>query len=336
MEFLADYDYDLPEELIAQAPLEERSASRLLVLQRDTGQLQDRMFCDCIEFLRPGDLLVLNDTRVTGRRLFGRRDTGGSVEALILARVGERRYRALTKPAKSLALGRRIDFENALQAIVVEELADGERVLEFVDADADERITRYGKIPLPPYIKCDLRDEDRYQTVFAVNGGSAAAPTAALHFTREVFSALRLKGVDIATITLDVGIDTFRPVQETTLEHHKMHGERCTISNETAEKVHNCHSRIIAVGTTTVRTLESLAIGKRRLQPKTAETKIFIKPGYKFQIVDGMFTNFHLPRTTMLMMVSAMVGRETLMHAYEHAIAQRYRFLSFGDSMLII
>jgi S-adenosylmethionine:tRNA ribosyltransferase-isomerase len=334
---LSSYDYDLPEELIAQTPLEVRSSSRLLSLDRGSGAVEHLQFEDVLGILRAGDLLVMNDTRVTARRLMGTKPTGGEVEALLLRDLGAGVFEALVKPARRLQVGARVLFSDGLSAVVEGVTESGGRVLRFdPDPDLALKLERSGKVPLPPYITAELDDPERYQTVIARAGGSAAAPTAGLHFTRELLSGFAALGVEMAMVTLDVGIDTFRPVQAEQLEDHQMHGERCEVSEEVAAKVAACEGQIVAVGTTTVRTLESRAVGDRRLEPGTHETKIFIRPGYRFQIVDGMFTNFHLPRTTMLMMLAAMVGREPLMRAYEEAVRQKYRFLSFGDSMLIL
>lgn len=330
MDWLSDYDYHLPDSAIAQEPLADRSASKLLWLHKGTGGIEHRAFTDVPDILRSGDLLVLNDTRVTARRLFGEKNTGGKVEALLLRELGDLRWEALVKPGKRLKAGARIKFES-VSCEVESELGDGQRILRF-DRDPQE----VGQTPLPPYILKALTDPERYQTVYAQTGGSAAAPTAGLHFTPALLSTLRAKGIEIAHVTLDVGLDTFRPVQAENLDDHVMHGERCTVPEETARAVHECKGRIIAVGTTAVRTLESHALGKRQLRTGEDTTRIFIRPGYEFQIVDGMFTNFHMPRTTMLMMLSAITPREGILRAYAEALAEGYRFLSFGDSMLIL
>ena len=333
---LSDFDYELPPELIAQGPLADRSASRLLVLDRRTGELSHRFFRDSLDLLEPGDLLVMNDTRVTALRLFGYKPTGGEVEALLLKPVGPRRYEALMRPGKRLKIGARIEFDG-LTATVVAELPEGRREIQFeAVAGLEERIREKGSVPLPPYIAGTIEDPERYQTVFARTGGSAAAPTAGLHFTSEMLGALQRKGVETATVTLDVGIDTFRPVQSEDLDGHKMHGERCEVPEETAQKIEKCKGRVIAVGTTSVRTLESLSLAKRRVATGSTVSTLFIRPGYEFKTVDGMFTNFHMPRTSMMIMLAAMVDHRFLMSAYRVAIQQNYRFLSFGDAMLVL
>jgi S-adenosylmethionine:tRNA ribosyltransferase-isomerase len=334
----SDFDYLLPEELIAQEPLEDRSASRLLHLNRATGEVSHRHFLNCVDLLQPGDLLVFNNTRVSALRLMGRRPTGGQVEALLFGPSGPAgRYRALCRPAKKLKLGSRVAFEGGLEATVAEEEEEGFRILYFgPDPSVPEALNAVGQSPLPPYIHRPLADRDRYQTVYSSQPGSAAAPTAGLHFTHAILESLKAKGVKTAEVTLDVGLDTFRPMTAERASDHVMHGERCQVTPEVVEAVENCQGRIIAVGTTSVRTLETFAIGGRKLRPGEEVSRIFISPGYEFKIVDGMFTNFHLPRTTMMLMISALAGREPVMEAYEEAVGLRYRFLSFGDSMLIL
>ena len=338
MDRLSDYDYVLPESSIAQAPLEDRSASKLLWLNRQTGKTSHHLFNEIPKILRPGDLLVLNETRVTAVRLFGSRASGGKVEVLLLRELLPGEYLALARPAKRLLVGTTVEFGGKLRAAVSEVRAEGQRVLRFEPVDnLDELLTNRGEIPLPPYIHTQLDDPNRYQTVYSASGGSAAAPTAGLHFTIELLEELRNLGVGTATISLDVGIDTFRPVAAEDLAQHVMHGEHYRISEKTADAVAGCEGRIVAVGTTTVRALESAAEGKkRRIRAGSGESKLFIRPGFQFRVVDGMFTNFHLPRTTMLMMISALVGKEAVFSAYETALSQDYRFLSFGDSMLIL
>jgi S-adenosylmethionine:tRNA ribosyltransferase-isomerase len=330
---LSDFDYELPEELIAQSPLEDRAASRLLCLDRESGQVQDRHFREVPEILQPGDLLIWNDTRVTARRLYGKKPTGTAVEALLLNRTPAGTYRAMLKPGKRLKTGATIEFENGLKAEVVRELEEPLKELALSRPIEPEEV---GEVPLPPYIMARITDPERYQTVYADRGGSAAAPTAGLHFTPELIKQLRAQGVRIEHVTLDVSLDTVRPVFAENLDDHKMHGELCRMPESTAEAIESCQGRIIAVGTTTARTLESFAVGKRRVKPGEQSTSIFIRPGYQWQILDGMFTNFHMPRTTMLMMISALASRATIMEAYRYAVSQHYRFLSFGDSMLIL
>jgi S-adenosylmethionine:tRNA ribosyltransferase-isomerase len=323
--------------LIAQTPLDDRAASRLLVLRRETGAIEHRVFREAPILLSPGDLLVLNDTRVSGVRLEGRRRSGGVVETLLLERLATGRYRALVRPAKRLRIGEQILFDHLPDAVVVLEEEEGIRVLDFAESTGlDEKLDEFGSVPLPPYIHERLTDRERYQTVYGESMGSAAAPTAGLHFTPEILDSMTQRGVGIAKVTLHVGIDTFRPVQVDDVDEHRMHGERCIVPSATAQMIENCEGRIIAVGTTTVRTLETMAVGPREVAAGESMSRLFIKPGYSFRVVDGMFTNFHLPRTTMLLMISAMAGRERVFAAYEDAKREKYRFLSFGDSMLII
>ena len=336
MDRLSDYDYLLPESLIAQTPLDDRSASRLLHLPLDGGPVRHRLFTDVPEILREGDLLVLNDTRVSALRLRGRKPTGAEVEALLLSEPTSGTFVALMRPGKRLRTGARVLFDD-LQATIEAELPDGMRRLRFDPHPMlATRLHEIGTVPLPPYIHAALLDAERYQTVIAHVPGSAAAPTAALHFTPELLGALQARGVEIATVTLSVGLDTFRPVEKEDLAGHVMHGEVCEVSQETADAVGRCRGRIVAVGTTSVRTLETFAVGPRRLATGRRDSKLFIRPGFEWRIVDGMFTNFHLPKTTMLMMLSARVGRERLFAAYAEAVEERYRFLSFGDSMLLL
>lgn len=332
----SDYDYDLPESAIAQRPLEDRSDSRLLWLHLDGSPITHHRFRDVPELLHSGDLLVVNDTRVTALRLVGRKATGARVEALLLEPREPGRYVALMKPGKRLPPGTQIEFGDSLRAEVGVDLGEGRKLLLFAtDLSLDDRLQRAGATPLPPYIHETLADPERYQTVYAASPGSAAAPTAGLHFTPEVLAALKSAGVQLARVTLDVSMDTFRPVQHEDLDLHPMHGERCTLPEETAEAVRTCRGRIIAVGTTAVRTLETFATDSG-IRSGTQTSKLFIRPGYRFRLVQGMFTNFHMPRTTMLMMISALAGRERVFEAYAEALRSGYRFLSFGDSMLIL
>jgi len=332
---LSDYDFDLPERLIAQTPLADRAASRLLHLDRASGLVRHRQFREVVEILEPGDVLVLNDTRVDALRIVGSKpETGGQIEALLLHRREPDEYEALVKPGKRARPGTRVDFGGLLGEIG-EDLGDGIRVVRF-PTGSRSTLERIGETPLPPYIHERLSDAERYQTAYAQHSGSAAAPTAGLHFTPEILDALRAKGVRVEFVTLHVGIDTFRPVSVENLEDHEMHGEVCTVPSQTADAIAAATGRIIAVGTTTVRTLESFASDGRKVETGTKTTKAFIRPGYRFRVVDGMFTNFHLPRTTMLAMISAMAGREAIFRAYAEAVREEYRFLSFGDSMLIL
>lgn len=335
---LEDFDYHLPERLIAQEPLEDRAASRLLHLARGTGEVQHRNFREVPDLLREGDVLVMNDTRVTALRLMGHKPTGAEVEALLLEDAPEPyAFIALMRPGKRLQPGSQVEFAEGLVATVLEDLGDGKKKIRFEPIpDFHVRLQQFGKVPLPPYIGKDLDAPERYQTVYAATGGSSAAPTAGLHFTHEILQTLEARGVRLAKVTLDVGIDTFRPVMVENIADHKMHGERCRVSEETAETVNSAAGRVIAVGTTSVRTLETHAVGPRRVAPGETISHLFITPGYEWKIVHGMFTNFHLPKTTMMMMISALVSKEQLMEAYAQAVEREYRFLSFGDSMLIL
>lgn len=331
MSRLSDFDFELPEERIAQTPLEDRASSKLLHLHPD-GSIEHRVFREVVDLLHDGDLLVMNDTRVTARRVFGNRPTGGRVELLLLHYSPVRGdWLAMAKPGRKLKPGSIVELDGGGTAEIVAEAQEG---MKHVRVDAD--LSTVGEVPLPPYIHEKLTDPERYQTVYARVPGSAAAPTAGLHFTPEIFAALASKGVKTATVSLSVSVDTFRPIQVDDLDEHVMHGETCEISPETATIVNKAKGRIIAVGTTTVRTLESFAIGPRKVEVGSKSTSIFIRPGYQFQIIDGMFTNFHMPRTTMLLMLAALVGKENLMRAYSEALERDYRFLSFGDSMLIL
>lgn len=334
-----DFDYRLPEELIAQIPL-PRGQSRLLVLHRDTGQIELRRFLDLPEYLKPGDVLVLNDTRVTARRLMAVRESGQPVELLLLRPRGETEWEALVRPGRQLRPGACLRFTlrdgTEGSAAVLATTPEGGRVLCFQSREMRDRLAHEGVVPLPPYIHTTLEDEERYQTVYARPGGSAAAPTAGLHFTPEMLDSLRAEGIRIVSLTLHVGVDTFRPVRSEVVEAHVMHGEWFDLSSETAEAIHTAAGRVIAVGTTVVRALESAAVGPRHVVPGTRETRLFITPGYRFQVVEGMLTNFHLPKSTLLMLVCAFAGRERVLDAYHTAIEARFRFYSFGDAMLIV
>ncbi len=328
---LADFDYVLPSDAIAQDPAEPRDSARMMVV--DGEVLTHHTFCDLPELLNAGDLLVLNNTKVTALRLFGNRDTGGSVEALLLRPNGDETFEALLKPAKRLRVGSEIMFDEGLRATVVAEAEGGIRSIRFAPTEnLSQRLDEIGKTPLPPYITNTSAPASRYQTIYASTPGSSAAPTAGLHFTDDVVERLKNKGVGIAYVTLDVGIDTFRPIQD---DNHKMRGERYLIPAETAAKVSNAQRRVIGVGTTSVRALETASIGPRMLRVGEGCSSLFIKPGYEFLTANAMITNFHMPRTTMLCMVAAMCGKERLMNAYRKALDAKYRFLSFGDSMLV-
>lgn len=335
-----DFYYDLPEELIAQTPLEKRDASRLLCLNRGTGQWEHKHFYDIIDYLNPGDCLVMNDSRVLPARLLGHRPTGGAVEVLLLRDLGDRCWECLCKPGRKMQVGSEVIFGNGeLTATVRAVQEDGNRVVEFHYTGIFlEVLERLGKMPLPPYIKAELEDQERYQTVYSREVGSAAAPTAGLHFTQELLDAIRAKGVQTAFVTLHVGLGTFRPVKtEEVLEHH-MHSELCMMNEETAtilNKTRAAGGRIVCVGTTSCRTLESLVNEDGTFEAKSKWTDIFIYPGYRFKAMDALITNFHLPESTLVMLVSAFAGRETVLAAYEEAVRERYRFFSFGDAMYI-
>ncbi|MGG3894071.1 tRNA preQ1(34) S-adenosylmethionine ribosyltransferase-isomerase QueA [Geobacillus stearothermophilus] len=337
------FDFHLPEELIAQTPLPDRAASRLMVLDKRTGAIRHETFRNIISYLNPSDCLVLNDTRVMPARLYGEKaETGGTVEVLLLKHLDGDRWETLVKPGKRVKPGTKLTFGGGkLQAVCLDTLEHGGRVLEFsYDGLFYEVLAELGEMPLPPYIKEKLDDPERYQTVYAREIGSAAAPTAGLHFTEELLDAIREKGVHIVFITLHVGLGTFRPVQVDEVEKHDMHAEFYQMSEETAEtlnRVREQGGRIIAVGTTSTRTLETIA-GKHngRFVAESGWTDIFIYPGYEFKGIDGLVTNFHLPKSTLIMLVSALAGRENILHAYQVAVKERYRFFSFGDAMLII
>lgn len=335
-----DFYYDLPEELIAQTPLEKRDNSRLLCLNRETGEWEHKHFYDIIDYLNPGDCLVMNDSRVLPARLLGHRPTGGAVEVLLLRDLGDRCWECLCKPGRKMQVGSEVIFGNGeLTATVRAVQEDGNRVVEFHYTGIFlEVLERLGKMPLPPYIKAELEDQERYQTVYSREVGSAAAPTAGLHFTQELLDAIRAKGVQTAFVTLHVGLGTFRPVKaENVLEHH-MHSELCMVNEETAailNKTRAAGGRIVCVGTTSCRTLESLVNEDGSFEPKSKWTDIFIYPGYRFKAMDALITNFHLPESTLVMLVSAFAGRETVLAAYAEAVKERYRFFSFGDAMYI-
>ena len=330
----------MPEELIAQTPLQQRDSSRLLVLDKNTGELQHRHFFDIIDFLRPGDCLVLNNSRVLPARLIGHRPTGGAVEVLLLRDLGEMKWECLCKPGRKMLVGNQVIFgDGELTATVCEIREDGNRVVEFhYEGIFLEVLERLGKMPLPPYIKAELADQERYQTVYSKEVGSAAAPTAGLHFTQELLEKVRNKGVKTAFVTLHVGLGTFRPVKAEEITEHHMHSELCMISQDTADVLNETKrngGRIVCVGTTSCRTLESLVNEDGTFCASSKWTEIFIYPGYKFKAMDALITNFHLPESTLVMLVSAFAGRESVLHAYEEAVKERYRFFSFGDAMFI-
>lgn len=335
-----DFFYDLPEELIAQTPLEKRDTSRLLVLGRTTGEVSHKHFYDVIDYLRPGDCLVMNDSRVLPARLMGHRPTGGAVEVLLLRDLGNKCWECLCKPGRKMQPGNEVIFGNGeLTATVKAVQEDGNRVVEFhYEGIFLEVLERLGKMPLPPYIKAELPDQERYQTVYSREVGSAAAPTAGLHFTNELLEKIRQKGVKTAFVTLHVGLGTFRPVKAENILDHHMHSELCMMSAETAAVLNETKAtggRLICVGTTSCRTLESLVNEDGTFEEKSKWTEIFIYPGYTFKAMDGLITNFHLPESTLVMLVSAFAGRESVLRAYDIAVKERYRFFSFGDAMFI-
>ncbi len=335
-----DFWYDLPEELIAQTPLQQRDSSRLLVLHKESGQLEHRHFYDILNYLNPGDCLVMNDSRVLPARLLGHRPTGGAVEVLLLRDLGDKCWECLCKPGRKMQVGSEVIFGNGeLTATVKEVKEDGNRIVEFhYEGIFLEVLERLGKMPLPPYIKEELQDQERYQTVYSREVGSAAAPTAGLHFTQELLEKAREKGIKTAFVTLHVGLGTFRPVKAEEISQHHMHSELCMLSQETAEILNEVKAqggRIVCVGTTSCRTLESLVGEDGHFEAGSKWTEIFIFPGYNFKAMDAIITNFHLPESTLVMLVSAFAGRENVLHAYQEAVKERYRFFSFGDAMFI-
>ena len=339
----SDFYYDLPPELIAQTPVEPRDSSRLMKIDRATGDIVHDHFYNVADYLKSGDLLVMNDSKVFPARIYGqKRDTGVPVEFLLLKRLSLTDWETLVRPGRRLKPGVVVDFPEGLSAEVLETINDGNRLVRFsFEGDFFDILDRIGQMPLPPYITEKLRDNDRYNTIYCRETGSAAAPTAGLHFTERVFEKLREKGVDAAYVTLHVGLGTFRPVKEDDILDHKMHVEHYSIPQETADKIRECMARggrVIAVGTTSCRTLESAAqlSADGAITACTHDTGIFIYPGYEFKCIDGLITNFHLPESTLIMLVSAFLGRERTLRAYDAAIQERYRFFSFGDSMIII
>lgn len=336
----SDFFYELPEELIAQTPIERRDASRLLVLDKKTGEMEHRHFYDLPEYLHPGDCLVLNDSRVLPARLVGVRPTGGAVEVVLLRDLGDKCWECLTRPGKKTRPGMKVTFgDGELTGIVKEVAAGGNRIIRFqYEGIFLELLERLGQMPLPPYIKVQLEDKERYQTVYSRELGSAAAPTAGLHFTKELLHDIAARGVDVRFLTLHVGLGTFRPVKTENIEDHEMHSEFCTVPGETAKAIMRCHAnggKVVSVGTTTCRTLESFARSDGTIEEASGWTDIFIYPGYRFKCIDSLITNFHLPGSTLVMLVSALAGRENILNAYKEAVAMKYRFFSFGDAMLI-
>lgn len=337
-----DFDYYLPEELIAQDPLEDRSGSRLMVLDKETGEVEHKHFTDILDYLHPGDCLVINNTRVIPARLFGvKEDTRAKIEVLLLKRRENDIWETLVKPGKKAKPGTKLVFgDGLLTGEVLDVVEEGNRLIQFhYEGIFEEILDQLGQMPLPPYIKHQLKDKDRYQTVYAKYDGSAAAPTAGLHFTKELLQKVKDMGVEIAEVTLHVGLGTFRPVKvENVMEHH-MHSEFYMVSREAADKINRAKDnghRVIAVGTTSTRTLEAASDENGRMHETSGWTEIFIYPGYQFKVIDALITNFHLPQSTLVMLVSALAGREHVLHAYELAVQEKYRFFSFGDAMLIL
>lgn len=337
-----DFYYDLPKERIAQTPVEPRDHSRLLVMDRFTGEMEHRHFYDIVDYLRPGDLLVINDSRVLPARLYGyKEDTGAHMELLLLEQKENMVWECLAKPGKKAKPGVKLIFgDGLLTGEVVDVKEDGNRMVKFTcDGNFYSVLDQIGQMPLPPYITEKLQDKERYQTVYSKELGSAAAPTAGLHFTPDLMDKIRAMGVDFASVTLHVGLGTFRPVKAQEVAEHKMHSEHCLLPKETAEKILKTKAnggRVIAVGTTSCRTLESVATFTGQIQPWEGYTDIFIYPGYEFKVLDGLITNFHLPESTLIMLVSAFAGREHILHAYEEAVKLEYRFFSFGDACLFL
>ena len=338
----SDFYYDLPKELIAQDPLEDRSSSRLLVLHRKSGRVEHRVFTDIVEYLKPGDCLVRNNTKVIPARLYGTRvDTGATIELLLLKRMENDVWETLVKPGKKARQGAVISFGNGiLTGEIIDVKEDGNRLIQFrYEGIFEEILDQLGQMPLPPYITHTLKDKNRYQTVYAKYEGSAAAPTAGLHFTEELFRKLEEKGVLVANVTLHVGLGTFRPVKVDDVSKHHMHTEFYQVTKEEADKINKAKQaggRIVCVGTTSCRTIESAADENGVLKPGQGDTDIFIYPGYSFKMMDVLITNFHLPESTLLMLVSALAGKEQVMRVYEEAVQERYRFFSFGDAMIIL
>ena len=338
---VSDFNYNLPEKLIAQTPIEKRDESRLMVLDRDKKTIEHRIFKDILDYLKPGDVLVRNNTKVIPARIYGKKETGANVEFLLLNNIEGDIWESIVRPGNKLHVGTKVIFgEGKLKAEILEVLEGGTRKVKFeYDGIFNEILDEIGLMPLPPYIHEELKEKDRYQTVYAKFQGSAAAPTAGLHFTDELLEKIREKGVEIANVTLHVGIGTFRPVKVENIEEHHMHSEHFYIKKEDVEKINNAKKegrRIISVGTTSSRVLESIADENGMVKEIEGDTSIFIYPGYKFKCVDALITNFHLPESTLLMLVSALADKEFIMRAYEEAVKNQYRFFSFGDAMLII
>lgn len=338
---VSDFYYDLPEELIAQTPIEKRDESRLMVLNRANQTIEHKTFKDIIDYLEPGDCLVRNNTKVIPARLYGKKATGAKIEFLLLNRIEGDIWECIVRPGHKLKPGTEVEFgDGILKAKVLDVMEGGTRKVEFkYEGIFNEILDKIGLMPLPPYIHESLKDNDRYQTVYAKYEGSAAAPTAGLHFTPELFEKIKAKGIDVANVTLHVGIGTFRPVKVENVEEHHMHSEHFYIKQEDADKINNAKKngkRVIAVGTTSCRVLETIADENGMVKPTEGDTQIFIYPGYKYKCLDGLVTNFHLPESTLIMLVSALAGKDYIMKAYNEAVKERYRFFSFGDAMLIL
>lgn len=337
----SDFDYELPEELIAQTPLKDRASSRLLVLNRENQSIEDKVFSDIVDYLHAGDCLVLNETKVMPARLYAKKtDTGADVEILLLKRLNDFDFECIVKPGKKLRVGAKVDFQKIASGEIIDVLDDGNRIIHLnYQGVLEEVLDKIGTMPLPPYIKEKLEDQNRYQTVYANILGSAAAPTAGLHFTNELLDKIKQKGIEIAKIDLKVGLGTFRPVKVENISEHIMHSEEYCITKEASDKINHCKAnggRIISVGTTSLRALESNADENGIITEYTGSTDIFIYPGYKFKIIDALITNFHLPKSTLIMLVSAFAGKDYIMRAYQYAISQKYRVFSFGDAMFIV
>ncbi len=338
---VTDFDYDLPEELIAQHPYDKRDEARLMVLHRDTKTIEHKVFKDIIDYLEPGDCLVINDTKVIPARLYGKKETGANVEFLLLKRIENDDWEAMVRPGNKLKAGAKVTFgDGLLNAEILETLSGGNRRVRFTyEGIFNEILDQIGLMPLPPYIKENIKEEnEKYQTVYAKYEGSAAAPTAGLHFTEELLEKIKAKGVEIAKVTLHVGIGTFRPVKVENVEEHQMHSEHFIVKQEEADKINRAREnghRIIAVGTTSCRVLESVSDENGKMKAIETDTSIFIYPGYKFKCVDCLVTNFHLPQSTLIMLVSTLAGKEFIMEAYNEAVKDKYKFFSFGDAMFI-
>ena len=335
-----DFDYYLPEELIAQHPAEKRDHARLLVLDKETGEKVDKFFYDIIDYLNPGDVLVMNDTRVIPARLFGHReDKEESIEVFLLHNIEEKTWECLVRPGKKMKIGTKIIFSEELSAEVRDIKEDGNRIIEFFyEGIFNEILDKLGNMPLPPYIKEELDEPEEYQTVYSKNPGSVAAPTAGLHFTKELLKQIEKKGIKLAYLTLNVGLGTFRPVSVDDVNDHKMHSEFYSISQETADIINEAHSngkRVIATGTTTIRTLETVYKNKGKITKDSGWTDIFIYPGFEYKVVDALITNFHLPKSTLVMLVAAFTSQDMILDTYNYAVKEKYRFFSFGDAMFI-